>query len=92
VHQSILKMIVEGQFGIGLIINAVLYVPQALRIFKEKGSRELSLIMFIGFWLLTLSQVVYGFYIHDHLLTWGTFLTLITCGVVVCLIFKYRDR
>ena len=44
-HQSILKMIVEGQFGIGLIINATLYVPQALRIFKEKGSRELSLIM-----------------------------------------------
>jgi MtN3 and saliva related transmembrane protein len=91
-HQSIIKIIIEGQFGIGLIINAALYIPQLLRIVKEKGARELSLIMFGGFWFITLTQVIYGFYIHNIMLAWGTLLTLVTCGVVICLIFVYRKN
>ena len=88
----IIGFIVRAQFGIGLVVNAALYVPQILRILQTKATGGLSLIMFFGFWLLTLSQVVYGFYIGDRLLAWGTGITLITCGVVIWLILIYRKN
>jgi|GEM_PF-1570270 len=91
-HGHILKIIMEGQFGIGLIVNAMLYVPQIMRLYKEKGSRELSYLMFGGFWFLTLSQTIYGFFKHDWIMAWGNMLTMITCGTVVCLIYIYRKR
>jgi MtN3 and saliva related transmembrane protein len=89
---SIIKIVMEGQFGIGLIVNSLLYIPQAMRLFKEKGSRELSYLMFGGFWCLTMSQVIYGFFRHDWIMAWGNMLTLITCGTVVCLIYIYRKE
>ena len=89
-HSMFVRIFMEGQFGIGLVVNAALYIPQILRILKEKGARELSFIMFGGFWFLTLSQVVYGFYIRDWIMAWGNVLTLLTCGIIVCLIFVYR--
>ena len=91
-HMTLIKDLVEGQYGMGLLINALLYIPQAVRIFQQKASDELSLIMFVGFWLLTLSQVIYGFYIGNHLIAWGTSATLITSGLVLCLIIAYRRQ
>lgn len=91
-HTHFFKLVMEGQFGIGLVINAMLYVPQIMRLIKEKRSNELSYVMFCGFLCLTLSQVLYGFFRHDWIMAWGNMLTFITCGTVVCLIFVYRKK
>ena len=91
-HSDFFNLMMKGQFGIGLVVNALLYVPQIMRIIKEKGSRELSYVMFCGFLCLTFSQVVYGFFKHDWIMAWGNMLTFITCGTVVCLIFFYRKK
>jgi MtN3 and saliva related transmembrane protein len=91
-HAPFFKIVMEGQYGIGLLVNAMLYVPQILRLVKERASNELSYVMFCGFLCLTLSQVLYGFFRHDWIMAWGNMSTFITCGTVVCLIFIYRKK
>jgi uncharacterized protein with PQ loop repeat len=91
-HSEFFKLVMEGQFGIGLVINSLLYVPQILRLFKEKRSNELSYVMFLGFLCLTLSQVMYGFFMQDWIMAFGNMFTFLTCGAVVCLIIKYRKN
>ncbi len=91
-HTQFIKLVMDWQFGIGLVVNALLYVPQIIRIIKEKSSSELSYIMFCGFLCLTMSQVIYGFFKQDWIMAWGNMLTLIACGTVVSLIFIYRKK
>ena len=40
---------IESLFGMGLFVNAALFIPQAIKLFREKDSKELSLITFLGF-------------------------------------------
>ena len=77
-------------FGIGLFINAMLFIPQSIRIYQCKNSKDLSLTTFIGFWLTQLSSVIYGYLHKDYILMFGYILALFTCGIVIIMIFKYR--
>jgi MtN3 and saliva related transmembrane protein len=77
-------------FGIGLFINAMLFIPQAFRIFQKKESRDLSLTTFIGFCLTQLSAIIYGYLHKDYILMFGYILALITCGSVTMLILFFR--
>ena len=87
-----LRDIIDIIFAAGLFINALLFVPQATRIFKNKTSENLSLTMFIGFLLIQLAAVLYGFFNNDYLLAFGYMLSVITCGTVTVLIFMYRKK
>lgn len=81
---------IEFIFSCGLFVNAVLFIPQILRILKEKETKDLSLITFAGFWVFQLATVLHGFINDDYILAFGYILSLITCGAVVCLIILYR--
>lgn len=86
------KYTIEVIFSISLFINAALFVPQIIRILKEKQTKELSLITFGGFWILQMITVLHGFLNQDYLLAFGYILSLITCGSVVILILVYRFK
>ena len=83
---------IESIFGLGLFINAILFIPQAMKLFHEKDSKELSLVTFLGFNLIQFFTVLHGILFKDYLLIIGNFLSLITCGVVTTLIIFYRFK
>lgn len=80
----------EFMFAIALLVNALLFIPQAWRIFKQKKSEEVSLITFGGFWLTQALTVFHAFINHDMILFIGYILALITCGSVIILAIKYK--
>ena len=84
--------IVDIVFGAGLFINAALFVPQIIRLFQKKESRDLSLITFVGFCAIQLVTIIHGYLNRDYILALGYGLSLITCGTVTMLILIYRYR
>lgn len=86
------KWFINTVFATGLFINAMLFIPQAIRIYKTRTAKDLSLTTFIGFWLTQLAAVIYGYIHQDYILMFGYILALMTCGVVTILIITFRAK
>ena len=80
----------EFLFAASLFVNALLFIPQAWRLYKQKESKEVSLITFIGFWIGQLLTVCHALIKSDWILFSGYIFALITCGTVIILTIKYR--
>jgi MtN3 and saliva related transmembrane protein len=87
-----MKEFVALVFGLGLICNALLFVPQALAIWRKKTDEGISLITFGGFSVLQAIGIVHGMYQHDPSLTLGMAASLLTCGSATLLTIIYRVR
>jgi MtN3 and saliva related transmembrane protein len=87
-----LKEIVAVAFGIGLLVNASLFVPQALRILRTKSARDVSLLTFGGFNLLQLIGVAHGWLQGDASLLLGMIASFLACGTVTVSAVVYRNR
>lgn len=87
-----LKNIIEITFGFALFINALLFVPQAVRIFREKSAIGVSLLTFLGFLLIQFIIVLHGIIHQDFPLMIGYLLSMLSCGLVVMLILFYRSN
>lgn len=87
-----LKNTIESYFMISLIVNAILFIPQIVRLLKIKDSKELSFITFFGFNLIQIAVILHGYIKKDYLLLFGNLLSLITCGLVTILIVYYRIK
>lgn len=79
-------------FGLALIGNAALFVPQALAVWRKKSDEGISLVTFGGFCILQVIGVVHGIYEHDNSLIVGLGASFITCGTVTLLTIVYRVR
>ena len=66
-----MKEIVAWIFGLALMGNAALFVPQALAVWRKKSDEGISLITFGGFNLLQAIAIVQGIYQHDIALIAG---------------------
>jgi MtN3 and saliva related transmembrane protein len=87
-----MKEIVAVVFGLALMGNAALFVPQAIAVWRKKSDEGVSLITFGGFNILQMIAIVHGVYQHDRALIVGMVASLITCGAVTCLTLVYRMR
>jgi MtN3 and saliva related transmembrane protein len=87
-----MKEIVAVIFGVGLLGNAALFVPQAVAVWRKKSGEGVSLITFGGFSVLQAIGIVHGVYQHDWSLTVGMAASLLTCGTVTGLTVVYRVR
>ncbi len=87
-----MKDIVAVIFGLGLIGNALLFVPQVLAVWRKKTDEGISLITFGGFSLLQAIGIVHGIYQHDMSIVVGMAASLLTCGSVTALTVLYRLR
>jgi MtN3 and saliva related transmembrane protein len=87
-----MKQIVAVIFGLALIGNAALFVPQAIAVWKKKSDEGISLVTFGGFNVLQIIAIVHGCYQHDISLIVGMVASLITCGAVTSLTLFYRSR
>jgi MtN3 and saliva related transmembrane protein len=87
-----MKEIVAVIFGLALMGNAALFVPQAIAVWRKKSDEGISLVTFGGFNLLQIIAIVHGCYQHDTSLIVGMIASLITCGVVTSLTLFYRMK
>jgi MtN3 and saliva related transmembrane protein len=87
-----MKQIVAVVFGLGLIGNALLFVPQVLAVWRKKSDEGISLVTFGGFNVLQAIAIVHGVYQHDIALIQGMAASLLTCGAVTFLTLVYRAR
>lgn len=85
-----LRIFIEVSFLISLFINACLFVPQVIKLYRVKNSQGLSLTTFLGFNLIQAVIIIHAVLRKDWLLVIGTSLSLITCGAVNILIILYR--
>ncbi|MGD9153363.1 MAG: PQ-loop domain-containing transporter [Gammaproteobacteria bacterium] len=81
--------VIEIFFACGLLINAVLYAFQVIKLYKLKSSEGVSFITFFGFALIQIFTTLHGYIHHDILLTLGTALGVLTCGTVSFQIIYY---
>jgi len=87
-----LDYIIEIIFSLGLFINAMLFIPQIIKLYQTKNAGGFSLITFAGFNLIQLFTALHGILHHDILLAVGNLLSLATCGLVTGLIIFYKKR
>ena len=87
-----MKQFVAVLFGLGLLGNALLFVPQALAVWRKKSDEGISLITFGGFSVLQVIGIVHGLFQQDASLTLGMAASLLTCGSVTILTLLYRVR
>lgn len=74
--------LIEFFFSLGLFINAALFIPQAIKIYREKTARDFSLLTFGGFNLIQIAMILHGIIHQDWFLTIGMVLSLITCFLI----------
>jgi MtN3 and saliva related transmembrane protein len=85
-----IRWIVEDGFLLSLVVNALLFVPQIIAIYKTRSAGNLSLATFLGFNIIQIFTAWHGFLIKDYLLALGTCLSILTCGVVTILIIYFN--
>ncbi len=84
--------IIEMMFGLGMFINAFLFLPQAFRIYKEKSAVGVSLSTFAGFLIIQLFIILHGIIHQDYPLILGFSLSMLTCGLVVAFTLFYKSK
>jgi len=82
--------LIEMFFSLGLFINAALFVPQAIQLYRTKDSTAFSLLTFGGFNLIQIFTMLHGLLQHDYILATGFLLSVLTCGTVTVMIVVYR--
>ncbi|MDR1522847.1 MAG: hypothetical protein LBS29_02680 [Endomicrobium sp.] len=83
---------IEAVFGVGMFINGVLFLPQAINLYKTKNTKGLSLITFIGFNIIQLFSILHGYIRNDKIFMFGMLLSFIFCGSISFLIIFYRIK
>ncbi len=89
---EIIKDLIELAFSAALFFNALIFVPQIIRIAREKSAKGVSLLTFTGFLLVQFTIVLHAVITHDYILLGGYVLSMLTCGSVILLILRYRKR
>ena len=87
-----IREIIEFIFISSLFVNALLFIPQAIKIFHDKSAKDISLFTFLGFLIIQSAIVLHGVIVKDYLLLVGYLLSMLTCGTVVALIIIYRKE
>ncbi|MDR0617456.1 MAG: hypothetical protein LBG23_01590 [Endomicrobium sp.] len=90
--QDYIKYFIEAVFGVGMFVNAVLFLPQAIKLYKTKSSKGISLITFSGFNIIQLSSVLHGYIHKDYIFMFGMLVSLFFCGSISFLIIYYKIK
>lgn len=89
---ELVNNVVSVLVAIAGFANALLFVPQAWRIWKREDSSGVSITTFIGFLLFQTIYCTHGVLQRDWALALGMGAGFLTCGTVVVLTIGYRRR
>ena len=84
-----MKDVIAALFGFGMAINACLFVPQALRLWKARDAKGISIVSFAGFNALQFVGALHGYFQGDYALMLGMIATLVTCGSITLLSVRF---
>ena len=84
--------VVSVVFGAGLFLNAALFVPQALAIWRKKTADGVSILTFAGFSVMQLVGALHGYLAGDPALLIGMAASFVTCTSVTVLALIYSRR
>jgi uncharacterized protein with PQ loop repeat len=87
-----MQAIISWLFGTSLMVNAFIFLPQALRIHRERSARGVSTLTFGGFTLMQLVGTLHGYFQNDRVLMLGMVASMISCGSVTVLAWLHRER
>jgi MtN3 and saliva related transmembrane protein len=90
--RNIIIFLIEAGFSLSLLANALLFIPQAVKLYRTKNITGLSLLTFAGFNVIQVFTVLHGYLQKDYLLILGYLLSLITCGACTWMIIAYRNK
>jgi MtN3 and saliva related transmembrane protein len=79
-------------FGLGLVVNGLLFLPQAIALWRTKSDKGVSLLTFGGFNILQAIGIWHGIYQHDRSLILGMSASFLLCGTVTAQTILYRLR
>lgn len=88
----LLTQIINVIFGAALFINALLFIPQSIKIFKLKTAKGVSLLTFLGLLIIQFAIVCHGIIQKDRVLIVGYVLSMLTTGLVVGLTLFYKKK
>ena len=80
--------IVDLLFGTALVVNAIVFLPQIIKVLRRKTSHVLSILTLGGWIFLQLTLLFYGIVNRNYLLALSCVFSLLTCIVVVILISR----
>ena len=83
---------IEIGFSLTMIINALLFLPQILRVYQAKDSSNLSALTFVGFNIIQLFAILHGYINNDDALMYGMLLSFILCLILNILVLYYRIK
>ena len=87
-----MKEYVAWLFAAGLVVNALLFIPQIIRIFKTKSAKSVSRVTFTGFCFFQIVSVFHGYYQGDTYLMWGMLVSFGFCLPLTILAYVYRKQ
>ncbi len=84
------KIVIEFVFSCCLLINAALFIPQAVKVYKAKSAEGVSFVTFAGFNVIQIVTIMHAYINDDPVLLYGTLPSLIFSGILTGLIIRYR--
>lgn len=79
-------------FGMGLLVNASLFVIQAVKIIRLRSADGVSTFTFAGFSVLQITGALHGYLQGDLYLLFGMVASFLACGTVTVLSIIYRRK
>ena len=90
--RNILIYLIEILFNIGLVLNVIILMPQAYKIYRFKDAKSVSLISVVGINFIQLMTALHGIIQKDWALTLGMAASLIISTIVTVGILLYGDK
>ncbi len=89
---QLVEHIIGFLFGLGLFVNAFLFIPQGIKLYRTKDAKDLSKITFVGFCIIQILAILYGLIHNDWVLVIGYGASIVTCGTVTLMSFAYTMK
>lgn len=80
----------ETCFFFSLVANALLFIPQAYKLYRAKTAKEVSFLTFFGFNIIQIFTLIHAYIANDRILFFGSFLAFFACAIVTTLAYLYR--
>src|ERR1035437_1784616 len=78
--------------GASYMIKLIGFPQQALKIYKSKNTGNVSWFLFASSFISYILWTYYGYLKNDWVIMWGQSVGILTSGIVLYLIYKYRGK
>jgi uncharacterized protein with PQ loop repeat len=89
---EIIMVIVDVLFSFGLVISAILMIPQIVKIHHEKNTEDFSLISYFGFEVFQVGVILHAIFVRDYALLFGISLCCVNNTITIVQIIYYKKH